>query len=294
MDIRSTAGLTRLFSADEAYYLGEKLPILLERGFPIGLWIQQGYPNSPKTTEDAIQRLRCFEQIPCIAEDPKNKISAGTILALPVRQQVAWMGIREALGQTVSVRWNDTVYIDGMPVYSGKWNQLKTDGVSYRFSGKLRPSLTVDRGDIRSVCTEIPDVLKQLREQLSLNVAAEIRAFYADRPEILTDETKKFLFRYFCMRFDRELALCILRDLAQDMLRDYLHHGVTLWDWFQGKGLMLSPDILTDGRLRENHGPGICVDQWAFEMGGAYGRRFELLCRGQIVTDPLHLAVGSK
>lgn len=245
VDIRSAAGLTRLFSADEPYHLGEKLPMLLERGFPIGLWIQQGHPDSPKATEDAIRRLRCFEQIPCIAEDPKNRISAGTHLVLPVGQSVDWVGIEDALGQTVSGSWSNTVYINGMPVNNGHWAELFTSGVSYRFSGKLRPSLTVDRGDIRSVGAEIPDVLKQLREQLRRKIAAEIRAFYADRPEALTDKTKEFLFQDFCTRFDGVFALWILRDLARDLLRDHRHHGVALWDWFYGNGLTLSPDILT-------------------------------------------------
>lgn len=93
---------------------------------------------------------------------------------------------------------------------------------------------------------EIPDVLKQLREQLSRKIAAEIRAFYADKPGALTDKTKEFLFRYFRVRFDGVFALWILMDLAQDLLRDHRHHGVALWDWFHGKGLTLSPDILTD------------------------------------------------
>lgn len=246
VDIRSAAGLTRLFSADETYHLGEKLPMLLERGFPIGLWIQPGHPNSPKTTEDAIRRLRCFEQIPCMAEDPKNKISAGICLVLPTGQPVDWEGIGNALGQTVSGRGSKTVYIDGMPVNNEIWAELRTNGVSYRFSGKLRPSLTVDRGGIRSVGAEIPDVLKQLREQLRRKITAEIRAFYAVRPEALTDKTKEFLFGYFRGYFDREFALWIQRDLARDLLRDHLYYGVALWDWFHGNGLTLSPDILTD------------------------------------------------
>lgn len=246
VDIRSAAGRTRLFPADEAYHIGEKLPMLLERGFPIWLWIPQGDPDSPETMEDAIRRLRCFEQIPCIAEDPKNRVSAGTLLVLPVGQQVDWMDIWGALGQTVSGRGSKTVYIDGMPVNKGRWDELHTYGVSYRFSGKLRPSLTVDRGDIRSVGAEIPDVLKQLREQLRRKIAAEIRAFYAGRPEALTDKTKEFLFECFLEHFDGEFALCILRDLARDLLRDHRHYGVALWDWFHGDGLTLSADILTD------------------------------------------------
>ena len=246
VEIRSAAGLTRLFSADEPYHLGEKLPMLLERGFPIGLWIEQAHPNSPKTTEDAIQRLRCFEQIPCIAEDPKSRISAGVRLVLPVGQPVDWTGIGGALGQKVSGRGSNTVYIDGMAVNNGHWAELYTNGISYRFSGKLRPSLTVDRGDIRSVGAEIPDVLKQLREQLSRKIAAEIRAFYAERPEVLTDKTKEFLFWYFRGYFDSDFALWILMDMARDLLRDHRHHGVALWDWFYGKGMTLSADILTD------------------------------------------------
>lgn len=248
VEIRGTAGLTRLFPADEAYHLGEKLPMLLERGFPIWLWIPQGDPDSPETMEDAIRRLRCFEQIPCIAEDPKNRVSAGTLLVLPVGQQVDWMDIWGALGQTVSGRGSKTVYIDGMPVNKGRWDELHTYGVSYRFSGKLRPSLTVDRGEIRSVGAEIPDVLKQLREQLRRKIAAEIRAFYAERLEALTDKTKEFLFRYFRGHFDREFALWILMDLARDLLRDHRHYGVALWDWFYGKGLTLPAYILTDWR----------------------------------------------
>lgn len=248
VDIRSAAGLTRLFSGDEPYHLGEKLPMLLERGFPIELWIHGGDPDSPKTTEDAIRRLRCFEQIPCIAEDPKNRISAGTLLVLPVGQPMDWVGIWGALGQTVSGRGSKTVYINGMPVNNGHWAELNTSGVSYRFSGKLRPSLTVDRGDIRSVGAEIPDVLKQLREQLRRKITAEIRAFYAERPEALTDKTKEFLFRYFCGHFNREFALWILMDLARDLLRDHRYHGVALWDWFYGNGLTLPADILTDRR----------------------------------------------
>lgn len=246
VDIRSAAGLTRLFSADEPYHLGEKLPMLLERGFPIGMWIHGGDPDSPKMTEDAIQRLRCFEQIPCIAEDPKNKISAGTLLVLPTGQPMGWMDIWGALGQTVSGRGGNTVYIDGMPVYSGGRPGLNTDGISYRFSGKLRPSLTVDRGDIRSMGAEIPAVLKQLREQLRRKITAEIRAFYADKPGALTEKTKGFLFRYFRGYFEGAFALCILMDLARDLLRDHLHYGAALWDWFHGDGLTLSPDILTD------------------------------------------------
>ena len=248
VEIRSDAGLTRLFSADEPYHIGEKLPMLLERGFPIGMWIHGGDPDSPKTTEDAIRRLRCFEQTPCIAEDPKNRVSAGTRLVLPVGQPVDWTGIGGALGQKVSGRGNNTVYIDGMPVNNGHWAELYTDGVSYRFSGKLRPSLTVDRGDIRSVGAEIPDVLKQLREQLRRKITAEIRAFYAERPEALTDKTKEFLFRYFRGHFDGAFALCILMDLARDLLRDHRHYGAALWDWFHGDGLTLPPDILTDWR----------------------------------------------
>ena len=246
VEIRGTAGLTRLFPADEPYHLGEKLPMLLERGFPIGLWMQEGDPDSPKTTEDAIRRLRCFEQIPCIAEDPKNRVSAGTLLVLPVGQQVDWVGIENALGQTVSGSWSNPVYIDGMPVNIARRAELYTSDISYRFSGKLRPSLTVDRGDIRSVGAEIPDVLKQLREQLSRKIVAEIRGFYAERPEALTDKTKEFLFQDFCTRFDGSFALCILRDLARDLLRDHLYYGVALWDWFYGKGMTLSADILTD------------------------------------------------
>lgn len=227
----------RLFRADWPYPTAEKLPMLEDMGVDIGEIT--GLRSLAMLDQKAL--LCGFDQCFCVAEDLENGIRIETVISLPNGtckeiEVVGWEGLERTMTCSKS-----PVYIDGIPFGSKNASVLDRKGITSHFSGKLRPRLTVDRGEIREVQRGVRLAAWQVEMQLLPKVVAAIREYYRERPEVLTAEVKKWLFWYLGGKFEESVAKVMLKELSVDVLRGYLIQDVPLQEWFYGTKLELPP-----------------------------------------------------
>ena len=174
------------------------------------------------------------------AEDTSGKASASVLLRLPrvlPQDEHDW----DLLYLSFSVCRNyQIVYIDGMPVRHGDWEE----SVRYSFRGKVRPRLTVDRGDIRETPETVRIVRDALRGKLAEKVTDLLRSHVRQYPALGDAVFWNAFIRYLSTDTHQELGHAVLRELSRDLLKDHLVCGATLHDWFWGEELETEGSVL--------------------------------------------------
>ena len=258
--IHSTAGDRHLFPVNEPYELVEKIPLLQEEGFSI-LRIM-GYDDkylveiggkryNPETmgeTQIPLQRwLNSFAAYICEVKDTDADVRATALIYLPKDPDMVYdSDIYSGKDLVISPLRNGT-YIDGMPVLCEDVLGRPVDpGIRYAFSGKTRPRLTVDRGEIREVPEDVTQMRLALRKQMQRAVIDQVREHFSKHPEALTQPAKKYLFAYLHHKFDAPFAIEVLRELASDIMADSLYYGAPLHEWFFAPLLELPQNCLNE------------------------------------------------
>ena len=262
--IRSTAGDKRLFPVNAPYNLAEKLPVLLEKGidprcvfgektyvglYVSGKWIDRSELN--KYQAQLCQWMRGFACYTCSVTNAAADAGAFSQIHLPQNPDFN-------NSTSLSYKWDVTIdpagwciYIDGMPVKCVEIiKRYANAGIQYAFNGKIRPRLTVDRGEIRDVSAEVKRILAELEQQMQEEVVAKIREHFAAYPEALTQEAKSYLVTYLFHKYDDAPAMAMVRELSGDILADNVYYGTALHDWFHKSVLELpSTSMAEDGPL---------------------------------------------
>lgn len=248
----------QLFRSDERYDLAEKLASFDERGFLVSalFWSEHERPvlfgkqyskPSSVTTDYLTQWLRYFDYYPCRFENDQLGISAKALIHLPNNADINYNSDVYGRMDIPVTSLSDGIYINGMPVSSENVDdELNDRGIRYHFTGKTRPRLTVDRGEIR----EVPEIVSAeqavIRRQLQNMVVSQIREHFNSKPHALTESSKKYVFQYLFEKFGVSFAIGILRELSKDVLRDYRYFGATLFEWFHESTLELDTDFLAE------------------------------------------------
>lgn len=174
------------------------------------------------------------------AEDAAEKASASVLLRLP-RERPQGIYDWKPIYLSFSVCWNSqVVYIDGMPVRHGDWEE----SVRYSFRGKARPRLTVDRGDIRETPGDVRILRDALRSKLAEKVAGLLHSHVRQYPALDDVAFWNAFIDYLSGVSQWELGSAVLRELSRDVLKDHPVCGAPLYDWFWGAELEVEGAIL--------------------------------------------------
>lgn len=257
--IRGADRRAPIFRADECYDLAQRYPklkellgsdaysMLSEMLYDIIDYRYRRIYAKKYLVETFLSTASQWETYLVPEEDAAEKTSASVMLRLPKvlpQDEHDW----DLLHLSFSVCWGyRAVYIDGMPVHHGDWEE----SVRYSFRGKARPRLTVDRGDIRETSENVRILRDTLRSKLAEKVADLLRSHIRQYPAVDDVAFWNAFIGYISCAEQSELGGIVLRELSRDVLKDHLVCGVPLHDWFweaeqeaEGSVLQRCPNVL--------------------------------------------------
>lgn len=250
--VRGADRRAALFRADECYDLAQRYPKLKELlgSDADGMLSEMLYEQidyryrsdflNEHLSETFLSTATQWETHLVQAEDTSEKASASVLLRLP-RERPQGIYDWKTIYLSFSVCWNsEDVYIDGMPVRHDDWEE----SVRYSFRGKVRPRLTVDRGDIRETPENVHIVRDALRGKLAEKVADLLRSHVRQYPALDDAAFWNAFIDYLSGGSQWELGHAVLRELSRDLLKDHPVCGATLHDWFWGEELETEGSVL--------------------------------------------------
>ena len=250
--VRGADRRAALFRADECYDLAQRYPKLKELlgdsadsmlSAMLYARIDYRYRSvflNEHLSETFLSTTSQWETHLVQAEDAVEKASASVLLRLPMvltQDGHDW----DLLSQSFRVCWSyRAVYIDGMPVHHDDWEE----SVRYSFRGKVRPRLTVDRGDIRETPESVRIVRDALRGKLAEKVADLLRSHIRQYPALDDAVFWNAFIRYLSTDTHQKLGHAVLRELSRDVLKDHPVCGAPLYDWFWEAELEVEGSVL--------------------------------------------------
>lgn len=250
--VRGSDRRAALFRTDECYDLAQRYPKLKEQlgdsadsMLSAMLYGRIGYRYrsvflNEHLSETFLSTASQWETHLVQAEDAAEKASASVLLRLPMvlpQDEHDWDLLYLPFGVCEEYQ---AVCIDGMPVHHADW----VESVRYSFRGKVRPRLTVDRGDIRETPETVRIVRDALRGKLAEKVADLLRSHIHQYPAVDVAAFWNTFIDHLSNEKRRELGCGALRELSRDVLKDHLVCGAPLYDWFWGAELEVEGSVL--------------------------------------------------
>lgn len=252
---------------DECYDLSKKLPMLVSEGVEIADIIGHHIPDSrtllgkkvnngdmPGFVDDFIKWRNYFRYYSCVAEDDETHVEALSLIHLPVDPDVNY-GTDLIGAMDYSAFGNaEGFFIDGMPVsLKDKYEHKEYTGIIYRFLGDLRPNLTVDRGEIRTIPDRVKELLKELNVKLQNVMITKIREHFSNYPNALTNSAKDYVVKYLFEKYEKSFAVGVLKELSYDLLKDYMYYGASLCDWLNNSEVETTTAFLLEDEFYGAH-----------------------------------------
>lgn len=254
-----------IIKADDPYDLSEKLVKITNDGFSVqdlnvahiyqsednyNVWFGNKLyhvddPNLPRIICEGLRNLKFYK---CIVHNNDVNAGACVILQLPICEEADIDYYDAPKWDRPILSLHDGVYIDGIPV---NWEydddiDLIDKGIRYHFNGNLRPSLTVDRGNVRNVPEEVLAVKKQLYVDMIQKIVMQIHEHFENNPQAKTEFSKKYLYNYLEQKFDSRFCAAVLAELSlsENLLAEYDVYGAPLNDWFHNQQVSVNADCL--------------------------------------------------